>query len=163
LVPLDVLDVAAEFLEDDVVGLMARFKDFLPDGTRTGVVIKIEGNLVPKRLLRDPQKALAFEAALTDATREEPLPKTVGGIPWFHGYLGPDTWETNSLPINIDEDSAHFNDRDGEPVAIETYVYLPSAHMAAATSAGFVALELHESVIQDEWVRRKPSWERYRG
>ena len=57
----------------------------------------------------------------------------------------------------------HFNDSHGEPIAIETYVHLPSAHMAAAASAGFVALELHESVIQDEWVRRKPSWERYRG
>ncbi|HEV2755994.1 MAG TPA: hypothetical protein VG318_09490 [Actinomycetota bacterium] len=113
MVPLDVLDVAAEFLEDDVVGLMARFKDFLPEGTRTGMVVKIEGNLVPKRLLRDRQRALAFESAMTDATQQEPLPKTVAGIPWFHGYRGPETWKTNSLPINIDRDSVTIDEIEG--------------------------------------------------
>ena len=56
----------------------------------------------------------------------------------------------------------HFDGADGQPVAIETYVHLPSAHMAAARSAGFVASELCEAVIDDDWVRRKPKWERYR-
>jgi SAM-dependent methyltransferase len=56
----------------------------------------------------------------------------------------------------------HFDGADGQPVAIETYVHLPSAHMAAARSAGFVASELREAVIDDDWVRRKPKWERYR-
>ena len=57
----------------------------------------------------------------------------------------------------------HFNDSDGVPVAIETYVHLPSTHMAAARSAGFVAVEMYEAVVDDDWLRRKPSWERYRG
>jgi SAM-dependent methyltransferase len=56
----------------------------------------------------------------------------------------------------------HFDDADGQPVAIETYVHLPSAHMAAARSAGFVASELREAVVDDDWIRRKPKWERYR-
>jgi hypothetical protein len=56
----------------------------------------------------------------------------------------------------------HFDTADGQPVAIETYVHLLSAHMAAARSAGFVASELREAVIDDDWVRRKPKWERYR-
>ena len=56
----------------------------------------------------------------------------------------------------------HFDSADGRPVAIETYVHLPSAHMAAARSAGFVASELREAVVDDDWVRRKPKWERYR-
>ena len=34
--------------------------------------------------------------------------------------------------------------------------------MAAARSAGFVASELREAVIDDDWIRRKPKWERYR-
>ena len=56
----------------------------------------------------------------------------------------------------------HFDGADGQPVAIETYVHLPSAHMAAARSAGFVASELREGLIDDDWIRRKPKWERYR-
>jgi SAM-dependent methyltransferase len=56
----------------------------------------------------------------------------------------------------------HFDGVDGQPVAIETYVHLPSAHMTAARSASFVASELCEAVIDDDWVRRKPKWERYR-
>ena len=57
----------------------------------------------------------------------------------------------------------HFDGPDAHPVAIETYVHLPSAHMAAARSAGFVAAELHEAVIDDAWVARKPKWQQYRG
>lgn len=55
----------------------------------------------------------------------------------------------------------HFDGDDG-PVAIETYVHLPSDHVAAARDAGLVAAELVEAVIDDEWIRRKPKWERYR-
>jgi SAM-dependent methyltransferase len=51
----------------------------------------------------------------------------------------------------------HFDGPDGHPVAIETHVHLPSAHVAAAAEAGFVAAELREGVVDDEWIRRKPS------
>ena len=56
----------------------------------------------------------------------------------------------------------HFDDPQGRPVAIETYVHLPSDHMHAARAAGFVANEMHEAVIDDDWVRRKPKWDKYR-
>jgi len=56
----------------------------------------------------------------------------------------------------------HFDSDDG-PLAIETYVHLASDHMAAARRAGLVAVELHESVIGDKWIERKPKWSRYRG
>jgi SAM-dependent methyltransferase len=56
----------------------------------------------------------------------------------------------------------HFDGADGRPVAIETYLHLPSEHVAAARSAGFFATELLEAVIDDEWIRRKPKWEKYR-
>jgi SAM-dependent methyltransferase len=57
----------------------------------------------------------------------------------------------------------HFDGADGEPVAIETHVHLPSAHVSAARAAGLVASEMHEAVIDDDWIHRKPSWERHRG
>jgi SAM-dependent methyltransferase len=56
----------------------------------------------------------------------------------------------------------HFDDAQGQPVAIETYVHLPSEHMHAARAAGFVAIEMHEAVIDDDWIRRKPKWDKYR-
>jgi SAM-dependent methyltransferase len=56
----------------------------------------------------------------------------------------------------------HFDDEDGRPVAIETYLHLPSDHVQAARAAGFVAIEMHEAVIDDEWIHRKPKWDRYR-
>ena len=57
----------------------------------------------------------------------------------------------------------HFDGPDGQAVAIETYVHLPSDHVAAASAVGLQATEMHEAVIDDNWIRRKPKWERYRG
>jgi len=56
----------------------------------------------------------------------------------------------------------HFDGADGDPVAIETYVHLHSEHVAAAKAVDLVATELHEGLIDDEWIRRKPKWEPYR-
>jgi SAM-dependent methyltransferase len=56
----------------------------------------------------------------------------------------------------------HFDRADGEPVAIETYVHLLSDHVGAARAANFTLAELHEGLVDDEWVRRKPRWEVYR-
>jgi SAM-dependent methyltransferase len=55
----------------------------------------------------------------------------------------------------------HFDDASGQPVAIETYVHLPSEHVQAAQTVGFVATEMHEAMIDDEWIRRKPKWGKY--
>lgn len=55
----------------------------------------------------------------------------------------------------------HFDGDDG-PVAIETYVHLPSEHVSAAREAGFAAAELVEGVIDDEWIQRKPKWQQHR-
>jgi SAM-dependent methyltransferase len=56
----------------------------------------------------------------------------------------------------------HFDDDGGRPLAIETHVHLPGDHLRAARAAGFTAQELHEGLVDDEWLRRKPRWERYR-
>jgi SAM-dependent methyltransferase len=57
----------------------------------------------------------------------------------------------------------HFDSPDGHPVAIETHIHLPSDHFTAAISAGFTAAEFHEALVDDAFIERKPTWERYRG
>jgi SAM-dependent methyltransferase len=56
----------------------------------------------------------------------------------------------------------HFDRATGEPIAVETHVHLPSAHVAAARDAGFAASELCEGLVDDDWIRRKPRWEAHR-
>jgi SAM-dependent methyltransferase len=57
----------------------------------------------------------------------------------------------------------HFDDAEaGEPVAIETHVHLLGEHVAAGRAAGLDLAELHERIVDDEWVALKPKWERFR-
>ncbi len=53
----------------------------------------------------------------------------------------------------------HFDSTDGDTLAIETHVHLLGEHMAAAGGTGFQASELHEQLVDDEFIRLKPSWE----
>src|SRR6202789_473838 len=58
----------------------------------------------------------------------------------------------------------HFDDAEsGEAVAIETHVHLLSEHVAAGLGAGLRLDALHERVVDDEFLARKPKWERVRG
>ena len=57
----------------------------------------------------------------------------------------------------------HFRAADGDPVAIETHVHLFSDHAKAALAAGWQLAELREQVIDDRWVKTKPSWAAHRG
>ena len=57
----------------------------------------------------------------------------------------------------------HFEDADGEPVAMETHLHLPSEHMAAALVAGLTPREMHEALVDDHFIERKPSWDAHRG
>jgi SAM-dependent methyltransferase len=57
----------------------------------------------------------------------------------------------------------HFDDvESGALVAIETHVHLLSDHVAAGLGAGLALAELHERVVDDEWLTLKPKWERFR-
>jgi ubiquinone/menaquinone biosynthesis C-methylase UbiE len=57
----------------------------------------------------------------------------------------------------------HFTNASGEPVAIATHVHLLSEHAGAALAAGWTLAELRERLIDDDWLRLKPKWERFRG
>ncbi|HEU4430764.1 MAG TPA: class I SAM-dependent methyltransferase [Myxococcota bacterium] len=52
----------------------------------------------------------------------------------------------------------HFDDAAGAPHAIETHVHLFSDHVQAAQAAGWGLAEMHEQLIDDAWIARKPSW-----
>jgi len=56
----------------------------------------------------------------------------------------------------------HFNSASGKPVTIQCYVHLLSDHVQAALAAGWTLLEMHEGLIDDEWLARKPKWCQYR-
>lgn len=55
----------------------------------------------------------------------------------------------------------HYNSASGEPVAIECYVHLFSDHLRAALTAGWSLREMHEGLIDDDWLAQKPKWRQY--
>jgi SAM-dependent methyltransferase len=55
----------------------------------------------------------------------------------------------------------HFDSASGEPVAIQSYVHLLSDHVKAAHAAGWALAEMDEGVVDDEWVAKKPKWQRF--
>jgi SAM-dependent methyltransferase len=57
----------------------------------------------------------------------------------------------------------HFDRAPGEPVTIRSYVHLLSDHVKAAHAAGWLLGEMHEGLIDDDWLERKPKWKRYYG
>jgi ubiquinone/menaquinone biosynthesis C-methylase UbiE len=56
----------------------------------------------------------------------------------------------------------HYDRPSGESVAVETYVHLFSDHVRAASAAGWALRELHEGLIDDEFIALKPKWEKNR-
>lgn len=55
----------------------------------------------------------------------------------------------------------HFNRATGEAVTIQCYVHLCSDHVQAGLKAGLALREMHESLIDEEWIAQKPHWSRY--
>lgn len=49
-----------------------------------------------------------------------------------------------------------FERSTGEPATIEGYVHLFSEHVQAATACGWLLRELHESLIDEEWIAKRP-------
>jgi len=56
----------------------------------------------------------------------------------------------------------HYHKENGEPSAIVSYVHLFSDHVKAAFKGKFALLEMDEAVIDDDWLRKKPKWEKYK-
>jgi SAM-dependent methyltransferase len=56
----------------------------------------------------------------------------------------------------------HFNNRDGTPTAVESYVHLLSDHAKAAFGCRWQLVEMDEGIVDDAWIAKKPKWERFR-
>ncbi len=56
----------------------------------------------------------------------------------------------------------HYKNPSGESIAIETYVHLTSDHVRAALAAGWSLREMHEGLIDEEYLAHKPKWGKYR-
>lgn len=56
----------------------------------------------------------------------------------------------------------HYHNSSGEPVTIETYVHLTSDHIQSALRAGWSLREMHEGLIDAEYLASKPKWSQYR-
>ena len=55
----------------------------------------------------------------------------------------------------------HFDRAPGESVTISTYVHLLSEHVQAARATGWSLQEMYEGLIDEEWLRQKPKWQKY--
>lgn len=56
----------------------------------------------------------------------------------------------------------HYNSASGETFTIQCYVHLLSDHVQAALASGWTLREMHEGLIDDEWVALKPKWGQYK-
>lgn len=56
----------------------------------------------------------------------------------------------------------HYHAASGESVAIETYLHLTSDHVQAALAAGLTLREMHEGLVDEEYLAHKPKWSQYR-
>jgi SAM-dependent methyltransferase len=54
----------------------------------------------------------------------------------------------------------HFHRSTGEAIAVESYVHLLSDHVKAAHAAGWTLTEMDEGIVDDEWLAKKPQWEK---
>jgi ubiquinone/menaquinone biosynthesis C-methylase UbiE len=57
----------------------------------------------------------------------------------------------------------HYNRESGEPTTIRSYVHLLSDHVKAARAAALTLLEMDEGLVDADWLKVKPKWEKYLG
>jgi SAM-dependent methyltransferase len=111
-----------------------------------------------------PLQSAAYDLVTVDLADEHlpdvrPMYQEAARIARPHGYLVLVGYHPFFLMSGI---PTHFNSESGQPVAIQTHVHLISDHVQAAIAAGWTLLEMHERLIDDEWLALKPKWEQYR-
>jgi SAM-dependent methyltransferase len=138
--------------------------DFTPE-----MLVRAEGKGVYDRLIRADVLETGLPAAAYDLVLEvladehlaelRPLYREAARLAAPGGVFVIVGYHPHFLMSGI---PTHFDRRDGEPVAIESYVHLFSEHVQAAHGAGWTLLEMDEGVVDDAWIAKKPKWERYR-
>lgn len=56
----------------------------------------------------------------------------------------------------------HFDDAEGRPTSVEMHVHLLSDHVTAALANSWSLVEMHEGLIDEAWILKKPKWGVYR-
>lgn len=57
----------------------------------------------------------------------------------------------------------HYDRTPEEQITIRTYVHLFSHHVQAAHQSGWALREMHEVLVDDVWLDKKPKWKKYYG
>lgn len=57
----------------------------------------------------------------------------------------------------------HYDNADGQPTTIRSYVHLLSDHVKAAHVSGWSLRDMDEGRIDEAWLAKKPKWAQYRG
>ncbi len=57
----------------------------------------------------------------------------------------------------------HFKDKAGVNCSIQNYIHLMSDHVGVALGLGWSLVEMHERVVDEEWVSQVPNWQRHAG
>ena len=57
----------------------------------------------------------------------------------------------------------HYDRESGEAITIRSYVHLLSDHVKAARAVGLSLAEMDEGLIDEDYLRAKPKWEKYFG
>lgn len=141
---IDGVDLTAEMLE------VARSKE-------------IYRQLFVGNVLNTPFQSARYDV-VTMALADEHLPdmrplyKEVGRITRSQGYFVIIGYHPYFLLNGV---PTHFHRLTGEPVTIQCYVHLFSDHVQAALEVGWSLIEMHEGIVDEECVVRKPNWERY--
>jgi len=141
---IDGVDLTAEMLE------VARAKE-------------IYRQLFVGNVLNTPLESARYDV-VTMALADEHLPdmrplyKEVGRITRSQGYFVIVGYHPYFLLNGV---PTHFHRVTGEPVTIQCYVHLFSNHVQAALEADWSLVEMHEGIVDEECVARKPNWERY--
>lgn len=55
----------------------------------------------------------------------------------------------------------HYHSASGDPLTVEMYVHLTSDHIQAGLATGWALCEMHEGLIDEEYLTLKPKWSRY--
>jgi SAM-dependent methyltransferase len=87
-----------------------------------------------------------------------PLYQETARIIRTHGYLILVGFHPFFLLSGV---PTHFTRPSGESATIECFIHLLSDHVQAALASSWSLLEMHEGLVDDEWLARKPKWAPY--
>lgn len=57
----------------------------------------------------------------------------------------------------------HFRDKTGANHSIQNYIHLMSDHVSTALALGWSLVEMHERLVDEEWITQTPNWHRHAG